>query len=468
MGIQVVGHTSFLGHTGYNNHSKNFFTHLNKHIPTRIRNYTYHEDLSYLKPEELSLLIEQDWQDPPYKIGSPFVRDPASTLVNIVLNESHHYFFYDQYDSPMIAYNVWESTKQMPEYFNRILEYDQFWCPTEWQRQCTIDQGYPEHRVKVVPEGVNGEIFYPAKKSNSISEKKKLFKKYSIPHDNFTFIIFGRWDYRKSTTEMIQAFCEEFKNDNKVTLILSADNPFSSDGMETTEQRLKHYKLPTNKIKVVHFPPREDYIKFIQHGNCLLSCSRSEGWNLPLMEALACGTPSVASNWGGHLEFADGVAHLVDVPKELPPTQVFMVDSEFDLGVWGEPDFDHMKKIMRDVYNDYPAAKEDALTKSKFIRKEYTWDNAAKIAETHIKELCEKVISIPKVEKLDNAFNTSFEVVDGMPRTLFKTNANFKGKVFVVIQSEDDEQHYEEWFNIEPDVTYWIALIKHFLKWNKI
>ena len=93
--IQVKAHTSFLGHTGYNNHSKNFFTNLNKYIPTRVRNYSYCDDLSYLKPEERSLLIEQEWKDPPYKIGSPFVRDPEATLVDIVLNESHHYYFYD-------------------------------------------------------------------------------------------------------------------------------------------------------------------------------------------------------------------------------------------------------------------------------------------------------------------------------------------------------------------------------------
>ena len=122
----------------------------------------------------MSLIIEQEWQDEPYKIGSPFVRDPEATLVNIVLNESHHYFFYDKYESPMIAYNVWEATKQIPEYFNRILEYDQFWCPTEWQRQCTIDQGYPENRVKVVPEGVNGSIFCPPKQPNPLLQKKHL------------------------------------------------------------------------------------------------------------------------------------------------------------------------------------------------------------------------------------------------------------------------------------------------------
>lgn len=384
MGIQVLGHTSFLGHTGYNNHSRNFFTHLNKYIPTRVRNYTHTLDLSYLKPEEYDLLIQQRLADHPEPIGKPYNPNPSDTIVNIVLNESHHYYFYDKYKKPMIAYNVWESTRQLPEYFKRVLEYDQFWCPTEWQRQCTIDQGYPADRVKIVHEGVNGNVFLPGVSSK---EKDELYEKYNIPYNAYVCMIFGRWDYRKSTTEMVQAWYDTFKNRDNCYLILSADNPFARDGMETTEERLKHYKCEHERIKVLHFPPRDEYIKWMQYGACLLSCSRSEGWNLPLMEALACGTPSICSDWGGHLEFADGIAHKVNVPNELPPKQVYMLGDDHDLGVWGEPDFDHLKYLMKQVYKEYVGAKTQAMSMSKYIRQLYTWDNAARQADGHIQEL---------------------------------------------------------------------------------
>lgn len=384
MGIQVIGHTSFLGHTGYNNHSRNFFTHLNNYIPTRIRNYTHVSDLSYLKKEEHDLIIQQNLDGHPRPIGRPFTPNPKDTLVNIVLNESHHYYFYDKYDSPMIAYNVWESTKQLPEFFNRILEYDQFWCPTEWQRQCTIDQGYPADRVKVVPEAVNGNIFQPPTNPHGRIE---LCTKYNIPSTAFIWMIFGRWDYRKATEEMIRAWINVFGKNEKCYLVLSVDNPFGTDGMKTTEERLKHHKLEHERIKVLHFPPRDEYVKWMQHGECLLSCSRSEGWNLPLMEALACGTPSICSDWGGHLEFADGIAYKVQVPKELPPKQVYMIGDNHDLGVWGEPDFYNLEYIMQYVYDVYDQAKSTTLALSKHLRRYFTWDNAARQAEHHIKEL---------------------------------------------------------------------------------
>jgi len=456
--IQVLAHTSFLGHTGYNNHSRNFFTHLNKYIPTRVRNFSYCDDLSYLKPEEMALVIEQEWKDEPYKIGTKFVRDPNAVLVNLVLNESHHYFFYDEYDSPLIFYNVWEATKQIPQYFRRILECDQFWAPTEWQIKCTIDQGFPAEKTRVVPEGVNGQVFCPYTDIDFQDQKRALFEKYDIPLENFTFMIFGRWDYRKATTEILQAFTKEFENDDRVTLLLSADNPFSTDKLKTTENRLKHYKIQSEKIKVLHFPPREDYVKFLKFGDVFLSCSRSEGWNLPLMEAMACGTPSIASNWGGQLEFADGISHLVNVPKELPPKNVFMLGDGFDIGVWGEPDFDHLCHVMREVYNKYDEAKTKAVKRSKFIRELYTWDNAARKAEEYIIELAKPHVVVP--ETIENInFMTKHEFTEtNCPKMTFSSTRKFD-EILVQMKDLDGEILYENWFfDVNPALSYWMSL----------
>lgn len=459
MGIQVVGHTSFLGHTGYNSHSRNFFTHLNRYIPTRIRNYTYCKDLSYLKEEELSLLIEQKFDYPPYKVGTPFNPNPNDTRVDIVLNESHHYFFYDHYESPMIAYNVWESTKQLPEYFKRILQYDQFWCPTEFQRQCTINQGYPAERVKVIPEGVNGNIFRP---SNDSNVRKELCKKYNIDENAFIFMIFGRWDTRKSTTEMVKSFVETFGDNDNACLILSADNPFGSDGLESTEERLKHYKLECSNIRVLHFPPREEYIKWMQHGDCLLSCSRAEGWNLPLMEAIACGTITIASNWGGHLQFAKGISNMVNVPQELPPKDVFMLGDDHDFGVWGEPDYDHLSDVMIDVYNNFDKCKSHALKMSEPVREEYTWDNAAKLAEGYIKELSKKHYILHEENKRKVMRVDFSETDEGFPRIDFSPLHNKRFfDIRVIIRDLNGQNLYQDVFGkLNGRTNYWMTVGK--------
>lgn len=419
---QIVAHTSFIGHTGYNNHSKNFFTNLNKLIPVRIRNYTYHKDLSYLTKEQMNMIIEQDWQDPPYKIGKPFIPDPNATRVDIVLNESHHYFFYDHYESPMIAYNVWESTRQLPEYFNRILQFDQFWCPTEWQRQCTIEQGYPEDRVKVVPEGVNGNIFRPFNSSiDRLKVRKDLYEKYNIPENKISFMIFGRWDYRKSIQEICETFFDTFQYIDDVVLVISADNPFSTDDLNSTEERLEKLVpgYDPEKTRILHFPDREEYINWMKSGDVFLSCSRAEGWNLPLMEAIASGTPSIYSGWGAQQEFAQGIGHEVIVSAEKSPSKVFMLGDRDDLGVWGEPDFDHLQLIMNDVYRNSGQYRTKSEKLSRYVREVYSWENAALKAKKYIDELLEqKSFQVPdEIEDIDKGVKLNLgcgnEILDG-------------------------------------------------------
>lgn len=457
--IKIVANTSFLGHTGYNSHSQNFFTSLNKYIPVRVRNYSYTNNLSEVPKEYLDMIIESSWATPPFKIGTPFNPSPNDLLVNIVLNESHHYYFYEKYSHPMIAYNVWESTKQLPQFFKRILEYDQFWCPTEWQRKCTIEQGYPESRIKVVPEGVDGHTFYPATNPVSVEMRKQLYRKYNIPENNFSFMIFGRWDYRKSVTEMIRAFNEEFKRDDNVVLILSADNPFPVDKLKTTEERLKHYNLENPKIKVLHFPPKEEYIQWLKSGHVFLSCSRAEGWNLPLIEAISCGIPSICSDWGAQLEFADGISYKVNVPNEKAPQQVFLLGDNNDLGVWGEPDFDHLKQVMRNVYNEYSSARSRAVKLSDNVRDRFTWDNAAKIAEKNVKELVKGYKQVPLTTSMQISFKTDFTSLPNETKVTFSPLINYDGELIICLKDTKTNliKHSSTFDKLNKSNSYWIS-----------
>ena len=42
----------------------------------------------------------------------------------------------------------------------------------------------------------------------------------------FKFFLAGRWDYRKSTKEIIETFLTTFDKNEPVDLIVSIDNPF--------------------------------------------------------------------------------------------------------------------------------------------------------------------------------------------------------------------------------------------------
>ncbi len=355
----VYGHAPFLGHTGYANHACNFFTTLNKKIPVRIRNFTHTNDISYLTQEQKDMCVHQTWIGPPHEIGTSFNPKPTDKLINIVLMETNHMYFYDKYQGPKIAFNVWESSRQPEPFFSKLKEFDQVWVPTEWQRQCTIEQGISADKVFVVPEGVDLERFYP------VNHK---------PNKKFQFMIFGRWDYRKYTREMVQAFIEEFGKTEQVELLLSADNPYPVDSYNSTEERLEKYGLQDPRIKILHFPSDEEYTRYLQTGDCLLGVSRSEGWGLPQCESLACGTPTLIIDWGASLEFGK-YAYKVKVKEMRKPANVFIQGNDVP-GEWAEPDFDDLKKQMRYIYENYKECKQKTMEGLDFIR-EFSWENAA-------------------------------------------------------------------------------------------
>lgn len=380
---KIYFHGSYIGNTGYNNHTRDFLRHLSKHAQIKVRNYTIgdtwkgynetpHDDEPYINDIDKKLLYQQIlWNADNTRSDFPIYPSEDKEFkqdVDIVLCETNHHLFYDKYDGPRIAYNVWESTLQPKEFFDQLLEFDEFWVPSKWQKECTIKQGYPEEKIKVVPEGVDITTFFPEETSHPLTKDNR-----------FKFFLAGRWDYRKSVKEIIETFLKTFDQSEPVDLIISVDNPFSNDGLKSTEERLKHYGLEDKRIKVLHFPTRKDYIKIMKSTDVFVSCARSEGWNLPLIEAMACGTVSIYSNCSGQLEFAEGKGLPVNIVKELPVSASSYNHFNTSVGNYYEPDFNHLSIQMRNAFENYLEHKEKALKDSKIIQKDFSWEKVSEI-----------------------------------------------------------------------------------------
>jgi len=416
--LNIYGHGSYIGTTGYNNHTRDFFRELNKYFNVKFRNFsignswegmseTAHDGEPYLNDVDKQILYQQTlWTQKPHRIDLPIYPSDEKNFkqdINLILNETNHHYFYDGYDGPKIGYNVWESTLQPEEFFNKIKEFDELWVPSKWQKECTVKQGYDADRIKVVPEGVDDKTFFPEE-----VDKLPLYN-----DGRFKFLLFGRWDYRKSIKEVIESFLKTFDKSEPVDLIVSIDNPFGEhiDGFKTTEERLKHFGLLDSRIKTIHFPSREDYIKYLKTGHVFVSCARSEGWNLPLIEAMACGTPSIYSECSGQLEFAEGKGHPVKISGEkLANQNNYGRFTMSDLvGNYYEPDFNHLCEVMRDVYTNYTEYKEKALSESIEIRDKFNWENIGKIGYETLMDFYNRYNSPDyKKPKIENRVNISF------------------------------------------------------------
>ncbi|MFA5346506.1 MAG: autotransporter strand-loop-strand O-heptosyltransferase [Methanoregula sp.] len=278
---------------------------------------------------------------------------------------------------PSILFTVWEATEYPVEFMKRLKLYDMLWVPSEWQRACSIAQGVPEEFVKVVPEGVDPEIYKPG---IDVGTEDPRFK----------FVHVGQWQPRKSTKEICEAFIKAFPLEKDPlaqrgpVLFLSADTLFPSDEYKSTEERLKAYGILDPRIIPVHFEERAEYIRRLQNAHCFVTCARSEGWNLPLIEAMACGIPCITADFGGSTEYSYDALN-VRIRELRKPHGIY---GNWDVpGQWAEPDYDHLVELMRDAYENYAVHKEKALKTSEMIRTKFSWNAAAKKAYTILEEL---------------------------------------------------------------------------------
>jgi glycosyltransferase involved in cell wall biosynthesis len=382
--MKVLAHSSHVGNTGYNAHSQGFFRKLSEKVEVKLRNFSVSSNWNnknMLDPHGvdvndvdkkmfyLQTVTENlNYVDIPlYSYDEQFIPD-----IHIVLNVVNHRYFNDYYEGKKIAYTVWENSEYPLDFLYKLHEYDQVWVPTDWQAKLTIKQGIPKQKVKIVREAID-DLYKP--------------KKTEYDDGIFRFLVFGGWSDRKSTSEILRIFKKIYGNNKKVELVLNAENCFFYDGCRSAQERMVKYNVCCNNIKLVHNLPRSEYLDYIQKGNVFLSCARGEGWNIPLMESMACGTPAIYSSCSGQLEFALGKGIPIKIKDEVPASNYNCNNTP---GFWYEPDFEDLESKMIDVYENYSVYKQKAMIESELIRKEFTWDKSVNQALIHLNELMNK------------------------------------------------------------------------------
>lgn len=261
-------------------------------------------------------------------------------------------------------------------WIDNVNKMDEIIVPSSFTKNVLLNSGIVNKHINVVPEWFN-------KKSTDRSGISKTLnnKEFDKIDNNFNFLVVGQLTAidpetdRKNIFNTIKWLCEEFKDNKDVGIVIKTNMGRSSDSDK--KNVINYFKKVIEtirngsdypKIKVLHGKMTDLEIMSLYNHNKIkayVSCTRGEGYGLPLIEAASSGLPIIATNWSGHLDFlADQFTpvdyHLVDLPPQRIDERIFVNKSK-----WANPSEESFKKSIRNVYENYYDAKE----KSKNLKK---------------------------------------------------------------------------------------------------
>jgi len=158
-------------------------------------------------------------------------------------------------------------------------------------RDLAVDLGVPADRVRVIPNGINREIF-------RLMDYVTCRKQHQIPDDSLLIISPGALISRKGHDRVIAAIPSLLRLGIKAQLWIVG----GSGGETAFESRL--YALPKTlgiEEHVRFFGPVKPEVmaQLMCAANLVCLATSREGWPNVINEALACGTPVVATETGG-------------------------------------------------------------------------------------------------------------------------------------------------------------------------
>lgn len=328
----VVIRAPLLSYSGYGTHSRQIF----KWLLTQDVNV-----ITQVVPWGMtSWMINPDHEDG--LVGEIMERSkPLKTKADISIQVQ----LPNEWDPSLAKRNVGvsafvETDQCNPKWILNCNQMDMIVVPSEHVKRCIENTGSLSVPLHVVPES-----YY-----DTIPASEEL----NLPLDTtFNFLLFGQLtgtnphNDRKNMFNTIKWFCEEFKDDPDVGIVIKTNS-----GKNTKIDKVVTEKLLRSLLKEVR-PGPYPRVHFL-HGSftqaevaslyknesikALISFTRGEGYGLPLLEAAASGLPVIATNWSGHLDFLNR-GKFIKVGYSLQEIHKSRIDGKIFLpGMkWAEP-----------------------------------------------------------------------------------------------------------------------------------
>ena len=164
--------------------------------------------------------------------------------------------------------------------------------------------GCPEEKIRVVHNGLDHDLFHP------MTPSEEFKSRYGLLDENHYLLYVGSENPRKNLPRLVQAFAAARKQlpNLKLIKIGAPDHP----GQYALLQEMIRKLHLEEALQWVGQVSHQDLVSFYNYADAFAFPSLYEGFGLPPLEAMACGTPVICSNAASLPEVTGDAALQVD------------------------------------------------------------------------------------------------------------------------------------------------------------
>ena len=342
-----------------------------KNVPFHSTNWNAEKNYSGFTSDQhqalvdISNLDDEMTPDVIYRISSPYNYANANAKKIFVFGPPEHHFLTGLFTGANITDVITN-------------EKFEFIAPSKWASQAFLKAGFPTDRVHIVSHGVDPQLFRVSEENRRSKYRSEL----GLNDDDFVLLSVSSLSWNKGQDILIRAFAKlRLKYKNLKLVIKDQHNLYGMNVIQFIEMYEKSpfpFNLTEEILNSIIFISANlsfDQLQgFYSASDCYVSPYRGEGFNLPALEAAACGVPVIVTRGGSTDDFF----------ADLMGAQVESSTMSVDGVVYLEPNIDDlMMQIEKIFLQSRPSISKKNELSAK-IREKYSWK---KVTESLFKVL---------------------------------------------------------------------------------